>query len=133
MKMLRDGVRFALIGALQLALDSTIYVVFTKAGMTPAPANLCGRVAGAALGFWLNGRVTFAHQAQPEARPRLARYAVLWLSLSAVSTLTLSVIAKQAGLARSWWAKPLVEAVLGVTSFVVARHWVYRRNTAPSC
>ena len=127
MKILRDGMHFVVVGAIQLAVDSAIYIALTKAGLAVLLANLCGRVAGALLGFWLNGRVTFFHLVQPHLRLRFARYLVLWLSLTAISTLALSSIAQHVGLVRSWWAKPLIEAALGVTSFLVSRHWVYRR------
>ena len=127
MRILRDGLHFIVIGAIQLAVDSAIYIALTKAGFAPVPANLCGRVTGAALGFWLNGRITFFHHPQPHLRVRFARYAILWLSLTLLSTVALSSIAAQAGLSSSWWAKPVIEAILGLTSFLISRHWVYRR------
>lgn len=127
MRILRDGLHFVAIGAIQLAVDSGIYILLTKAGAAPLPANLCGRIAGAALGFWLNGRVTFFHHAQPVLHVRVARYVLLWLTLTAISTFALTEIVRSGGLALSWWAKPLIEAALGLTSFLVSRHWVYRR------
>lgn len=127
MKILRDGLHFLVIGAIQLAVDSAVYIALTKAGIVPLPANLCGRIAGAALGFWLNGRITFLHHTQPVLHVRAARYVLLWVTLTAISTLALMLIVHYGGLARSWWAKPLIEAVLGLTSFLVSRHWVYRR------
>ena len=127
MRIVRDGVGFSLIGALQVALDSGIYILLTTLGLSTPPSNVCGRVAGALLGFWLNGRLTFAHHEQPHLPWRLLRYVVLWLVLTTLSTATLSVIAVQAGLHQTWWAKPLIELALGMTSFLVCRHWVYRR------
>jgi putative flippase GtrA len=127
MRILRDGLHFLIIGAIQLAIDSAIYIALTKAGVAPLPANLCGRIAGAALGFWLNGRVTFFHHEQPVLHVRAVRYVLLWVTLTLISTLTLTSIVKYGGLARSWWAKPLIEAVLGLSSFLVSRHYVYRR------
>jgi putative flippase GtrA len=127
MKILRDGMRFIVIGAIQILVDSATYIAMTKFGVGAAPANICGRCAGALLGFWLNGRVTFAHHEQPRLHLRLARYLTLWLLLTTVSTASLVTIANYAGLARSWWCKPLIEIVLGVTSFLLSRHWVYRR------
>ena len=125
MRILHDSLRFIAIGAIQIALDSSLYIALTNAGAPPPVANICGRIAGASLGFWLNGRITFGHHVQPQLPVRFARYAVLWLSLTAVSTFALTEIARNAGLASSWWAKPLVEVVLGLTSFLVSRHWVY--------
>ena len=127
MKILRDGLRFIMIGAIQVLVDSATYIALTKLGINAAPANISGRCTGALLGFWLNGRVTFAHHEQPRLHLRLVRYLTLWLLLTAVSTASLVTIANHAGLARSWWCKPLIETALGLTSLLVARHWVYRR------
>jgi len=127
MRILRDGLHFLIIGAIQLALDSAIYIALSKAGVPLLPANLCGRVAGAALGFWLNGRVTFLHHEQPVLHVRAVRYVLLWVAMTIISTLALASIVRYAGLARSWWAKPLIEVALGLTSFLVSRQYVYRR------
>lgn len=127
MRILRDGAHFIVIGATQLAVDSATYIMLTKFGIAPLFANVCGRVAGAAVGFWLNGRVTFLHRAQPRLHVRFLRYAVLWLGMTVVSTFALTSIVQHAGLTRSWWAKPLIEAALGVISFLLSRHWVYQR------
>jgi putative flippase GtrA len=127
MKILGDGVRFIAVGAIQVVIDSTTYIVLTQLGMATPPANICGRCAGALLGFWLNGRVTFARNEQPHLRLRFIRYLILWLVLTAISTTALVTIANYGGLARTWWCKPLIEIVLGLTSFLLSRHWVYRR------
>ena len=127
MRILRDGLHFLVIGAIQLAVDSAIYIALTKSGLPLLPSNLCGRIAGAALGFWLNGRVTFLHHEQPVLPVRALRYLLLWITLTILSTVALASIVQYGGLARSWWAKPLIEAALGLTSFLVSRHYVYRR------
>jgi len=127
MKFIRDGTHFVMLGAIQILIDSATYIALTKLGVAAAPANICGRCAGALLGFWLNGRITFAHNEQPRLHLRLTRYLTLWVILTMVSTASLVTIANQAGLARSWWCKPLIEIALGVTSFLLSRHWVYRR------
>ena len=126
MKILGDGVRFIAVGAIQVVVDSTTYIVLTQLGVATPPANICSRSMGALFGFWLNGRVTFARGDQPHLRLRLARYLVLWIVLTAISTTALVTIAHHGGLARTWWCKPLIEIALGVTSFLVSRHWVYR-------
>jgi putative flippase GtrA len=127
MKVLRDGARFSVVGAIQVVVDSATYITLTKLGLPTALSNICGRCAGAALGFWLNGSVTFARNDQPGLRARLARYAVLWITLTAISTAALLWIANRAGLASTWWCKPLIEIVLGLCSFLLSRHWVYQR------
>lgn len=55
MKIVRDGAHFIGVGAIQLALDSAIYIALTKLGLALTLANVCGRAAGACCGFWLNG------------------------------------------------------------------------------
>jgi len=126
-KIFRDGTRFVMVGAIQILIDSATYIALTNVGVAAAPANICGRCAGALLGFWLNGRITFARNEQPHLHLRLARYLTLWVILTTISTASLVTIANHAGLARSWWCKPLIEIVLGVTSFLLSRHWVYQR------
>ena len=126
MRIVRDGAGFSLVGALQVAIDSGVYIALTTLGLATPPSNICGRIAGALLGFWLNGRVTFAHHAQPRLRLRLLRYLILWVTLTAISTLALTMIGAHAGLRQTWWAKPLIETALGMTSFLICRHWVYR-------
>jgi len=126
-RILRDGAHFIGVGALQLALESAIYIALTRIGLALVLANVCGRAAGACCGFWLNGRVTFLHRTQPRVHVRLLRYLALWIGLTLISTGALAAIADAGGLARSWWAKPLIEGALGVTSFLLSRHWVYQR------
>lgn len=60
--LLRQGGSFLIIGALQLLVDWALFVALTALGVAAAPANLASRVGGALLGFWLNGRVTFASE-----------------------------------------------------------------------
>ena len=126
MKILRHGLHFSLVGAIQLALDSTTYIVLTFFGASPIVGNISGRVAGALLGFWLNGRMTFSDNTQPHLRLRLARYLMLWTLTTTISTTAMVEIASHAGLSSTWWCKPLVECTLGLTSFLLSRHWVYR-------
>ncbi len=127
MRIVRDGVGFSLIGALQVAVDSGVYIALTTLGFATPPSNVCGRITGALLGFWLNGRVTFAHYEQPRLRWRLVRYIALWMTLTAISTAALTFIGHRHGLHNTWWAKPMIEIVLGMVSFLLCRHWVYRR------
>ena len=67
------------------------------------------------------------HNHQPHLRLRFARYLVLWIVLTAISTAALMLIGSYAGLAKTWWCKPLIEIALGLISFLLSRHWVYRR------
>lgn len=123
----RQVVLFVLIGLTQLALDSALYIGLTAAGLTVAVGNVAGRVAGACLGFWLNGRYTFADQGRARLQGRhLLRFVLTWCALTVLSTWLMAMIADWAGLRGSWLAKPLVEAAMAAIGFVVWRQWVYR-------
>jgi putative flippase GtrA len=127
MSLFRQGSHFILVGVLQLVVDWAVFVALSALGLGVAPANLFGRVSGACLGYWLNGRITFA--VNGEARlggRRFLRFATVWLALTAVSTLLVAGLAAQLGLAYAWLAKPLVESGLAALSFVIARLWIYR-------
>lgn len=127
MSALREGVRFIAVGAVQVMLDSCVYIALTSLGLSTPPANLFGRISGAAMGFWLNGKITFSQHQQPQIGTRFLRYALLWIVMTIISTTALTIIARDAGLMHAWWSKPLVEAALGIVSFLVSRYWVYRR------
>ena len=127
MSLLRQGRLFVLAGAAQLLLDWTVFVALTAAGAAAAPGNVCGRIAGALLGFWLNGRWTFAHDG--EARlgwRRFVRFAAVWLLLTAASTAAVTGIAAHLGLQHAWLAKPLIEALIAAVGFFLWRQVVYR-------
>jgi putative flippase GtrA len=128
MSLLRQGSAYLIIGVLQLLLDWAVFVLVTAAGLPVVPGNLAGRVAGMLLGFWLNGRITFA-TADGKQRlgwRRFARFLPLWLLLTTASTLLVSSADHALGLQYAWLAKPLVEGGLAVISFLLLRHVVYR-------
>ena len=124
---LKQGASFVLVGLAQLVLDSAVFVVATAAGVPVAPGNVLGRVSGALLGYWLNGRITFAAEGEQRlGRGSFVRFLVAWLAFTAISTVAMAAIAAQLGIGHAWIAKPLVEGVLSVASFFLLRHWVYR-------
>ena len=92
------------------------------------PANVAGRISGALLGFWLNGRITFAGDEHRRSAARQLQRFVLHVAVhhraSAPGRWARSTTAF--GLQWAWLAKPAVELVLGVFGFVLSRHWVYR-------
>ncbi|MGK9145589.1 GtrA family protein [Xanthomonas euvesicatoria] len=127
MSLFRQGSQFMIIGALQLVVDCGIFIAATAAGMPAVPANLLGRIGGTMLGFWLNGRYTFAQQGDARLGwRRFGRFAVMWLTLTLISTWLLSTTVDLPGLRQAWLAKPLVEGGLAVVSFFLGRHVVYR-------
>lgn len=123
----RQLLLFALIGGLQVLVDWTVFVLTTHLGLSLVTGNLAGRVSGALLGFWLNGRYTFAHDGQARLDgAHLRRFIIAWLLITTLSTLLLSAIAQRFDLQAAWLAKPAVEALMAMIGFVVWRQWVYR-------
>ena len=125
--LFRQGGRFLVVGAVQLLVDWALFVALTALGVPAAPANLAGRIGGALLGFWLNGRVTFAQAGSARLGwRRFARFLLVWIPLTVISTLAVAWVAGTLGLAHAWLAKPLVEGALAVVAFFLWRHVVYR-------
>jgi len=125
--LIRQGSRFILIGLVQLVVDWAVFVGAKALGVPTVPANVLGRVCGMLLGFWLNGRYTFAADGDHRLGwARFARFLALWLLLTVVSTLLVSTTAQHLGLAYAWLAKPIVEGGLAAVSFLLLRRFVYR-------
>ena len=104
-----------------------MFVVLTAVGVNAPLANVLGRVVGALLGFWANGRITFGLQTGPRlGGRRFVKFVVAWAVLTALSTVLVTVVAERLSLQSAWLAKPIVEAGLAAASFFVSRHWVYR-------
>lgn len=127
MSLTRQGRSFLLVGALQYCVDWGVMVGLSHLGLPVEAANLAGRVSGAMLGFWLNGRFTFNAQDSALGRRQFARFLALWLCTTVASTWAVSLVNAHAGLKWSWLAKPAIELSLAVVSFTVSRYWVYRR------
>ena len=127
MSLGRHARHYLLIGFVQWLLDWGVMVLLSHYGMLVEAANVLGRVAGALLGYWLNGKLTFAGDDTAIDRTQLARFIVMWLGTTLVSTWSLGVIDQHAGLKWAWLAKPGVELCLGVAGFLLSRHWVYRK------
>ncbi|HYM86166.1 MAG TPA: GtrA family protein [Pseudoxanthomonas sp.] len=126
MSVLRQGRYYLLIGLLQWLLDWGMTVGLSHAGLAIEPANVLGRISGALLGFWLNGRITFAGDEHHMGRTQFGRFLAMWLVTTAISTLSMGAIDDGFGLQWAWIAKPAVEVVLGGIGFLLSRHWVYR-------
>ena len=127
MSLLRQGSHYMAIGLLQYVVDWGVMVALSHFGVSVEIANVAGRVSGATLGFWLNGRFTFAgDDGHALGRKQLQRFVLLWLCTTALSTWAVGSVENAAGLRWAWVAKPVVELVLAAMSFLVSRHWVYR-------
>lgn len=126
MSLTRQGRRYLIIGGVQWLLDWGVMVALSHFGMRVEPANIIGRISGALLGYWLNGKLTFAGDDTALGRTQLQRFVMMWLCTTAVSTWSLGAIDEHIGLKWAWLAKPGVELVLGVIGFLLSRHWVYK-------
>jgi len=124
--LLRQGRSFVLVGIAQWLLDWAVMVALSHVGIGVATANIAGRLSGAALGFWLNGSVTFSRDGSTPGWRQFARYALLWCATTLLSTSAVTAIDAARGLRWAWLAKPLVDGLLAIGSFLASRHWVYR-------
>ncbi len=123
----RQGSHYLVFGAVQWLLDWAVMVGLSHLGIPVRQANVAGRVCGALIGFWLNGRFTFAGEDTTLGRVQFARFVMLWIATTFLSTWMIGTVDDYLGLKWAWLAKPLVEVVLGLLGFLVSRHWVYRR------
>ncbi|QWP76982.1 GtrA family protein [Lysobacter sp. K5869] len=127
MSLTRQGRNYLVFGGIQYCVDWGVMVLLSHLGMPVEAANLAGRISGALLGFWLNGRFTFNSENTALGRRQFARFLALWVGTTLISTLAISLVDRYAGLEWTWLAKPVIELVLAVVGFTVSRYWVYRR------
>lgn len=127
MSIARQGRHYLAIGIFQWLVDWGVMVLLSHLGLRIGVANVAGRISGALLGFWLNGRITFAGDEHTIGRRQLLRFVVMWLVMTAVSTVAIEMIDGILGRKWAWLAKPGVELTLGLIGFLVSRHWVYRK------
>ena len=127
MSLGRHARHYLLIGGVQWLVDWGVMVLLSHFGMVIELANVLGRVAGALLGYWLNGKLTFAGDDTAIGRTQLFRFILMGLGTPALSTWSMGEIDDFAGLTWAWLAKPAIEFALGVIGFVLSRHWVYRK------
>ena len=127
MSLRRQGSSYLVIGGVQWLLDWGVMVALSHLGLRIGVANITGRICGAVLGFWANGRITFSGDAHATGRRQFIRFVVTWVAMTVLSTVAIEAIDDILGRKWAWLAKPLVEAGLGVLGFLVSRHWIYRR------
>ena len=126
MSIVRQGRHFVLVGIAQWLLDWGVLVLLSRLGVPIIAANIAARLSGALLGFSLNGLVTFSNEDVELGRPQLQRYAILWSANAAMSTLAVTGMKATFGLHAALIAKPLIDGLVAIGSFLAQRHWVYR-------
>ena len=118
---------YALVGALQWLLEYAVMLALSQWVMPVEPANVIGRLCGAVLGFWLNGKWTFAGDGTHVGRRAFVRFVVMWLALTVLNTWIVHAIDARFGLRMAQLLKPLADISSGVLGFVLSRHWVYNK------
>ncbi len=126
MSLTRQGRHYLIIGGVQWSLDWAVMVLFSHLGAMVEVANVCGRISGAMVGFWLNGKITFSSENTAVGRKQLQRFVLMWLCNTAISTFAVGRIDDVFGLQWAWIAKPAIELALGLVGFLLSRHWVYK-------
>ncbi len=126
MSLARQSRHYVLIGGLQWLVDWGVMVLISHLGAMVEIANICGRISGAMLGFWLNGKITFSSEETAVGRRQLQRFVLMWVCNTAISTFAVGHIDEVFGLQWAWLAKPCIELLLGVVGFLLSRHWVYK-------
>ncbi|MFD0740112.1 GtrA family protein [Lysobacter koreensis] len=127
MSLKRQSRHYLAIGIVQWLLDWGVMVGLSHLGLPVEAANVAGRISGALLGFWLNGRITFAGDDTQVGHRQFVRFVMMWLLTTLISTFAIGAIDDAVGLKWTWLAKPGVELILGGFGFLLSRHWVYRR------
>jgi len=132
--MMRQPLLFIIAGAFQYLFDTAVYGLLVAAGLPSTPANILSRSSAALLGFGFNRYITFARSEPAEESwsrfgGSLARFVVLWIALTAISSLLLLMaqVLFGGGLAEKVIHKLVIEGVLAVISFFISRHWVFRQ------
>lgn len=127
MSLLRQGRAYLVVGGLLWLLDCAVTIGLSHAGLLSIEmANLCGRICGAALGFWLNGRFTFTGPTHARGPAQLRRFLLMWAGTTLLSTGLMTASEHLFGLHGAWLAKPVIEILLAALGFLLSRHWVYR-------
>ena len=127
MSLSRQGRDYLAIGVLQWLIDWGVVVGLTHLGVPVAPANVLGRITGALLGFWLNGKLTFAGDRNTIGAAQFQRFMVMWVTTTLLSTWVLTQVDDLFGLRWVWLGKPAIELALGAVGFLLSRYWIYRR------
>lgn len=126
----KEVVFYAIVGVLQLIVDCSLFVFATAMGAHTGAANILGRVSGAALGYFGNSRITFASKDGTRAHgaTTFARFAVVWLVLTAISSASVIFMDRNVSLHAAWFIKPILEIVLAGCGFLTGKFWVYKRR-----
>lgn len=117
---------YAISGVAQWLVEYTVMLALSQWLLPVVPANIAGRVCGALVGFWINGRWTFARPGERPGPRALARFSVAWLLLTSLNSALVGGIAHLADLRTAQLLKPLVDLITAGLGFLASRQWIYR-------
>jgi putative flippase GtrA len=101
-----------------------LLVLLTWLGIGVIPAKLGARVPGAMLGFWLNGKFTFASDERRRLRmAHASKFTASWLLMSLLSTGGIWAIEHMAGIGGERVAKPFLDGATSGTRSTAAWRW----------
>lgn len=121
---------YALVGALQWLLEYAVMLALSQWVMPVEPANVIGRLCGAVLGFWLNGKWTFAGDGTHVGRAAAMRFIAMWVGLTVVNTCIVALLDQHLGLRAAQLLKPAADVGCAGIGFFLSRHWVYRKHAS---
>ena len=124
----RQVLLYGVVGAVQLLSDWILFVAFTSSGVSVILSNVLGRVGGAALGFWLNGKYTFLVVGKPAAlgQTQMLKFIAAWILMSVLSSFAVWSMDGIGGLSLAWVGKPVIDAFLAIMGFFISKYWIYR-------
>lgn len=128
MTLRRHASYYFAIGILQWLVEYGLMLALSEWVMPVEPANVIGRLCGATLGFWLNGKWTFASNDTHVGRRALLRFVLMWLVLTLLNTWIVGAIDEHFGLRKAQLFKPAVDMLSGGIGFLLSRHWVYSKT-----
>ena len=121
-----QALRYGAVGLVVLAMDFAVYsaVLWWMPGQI-VPANLSGKIGGAALGFILHRSVTFRWQQRDAALRQFFAYLCVLGFNMLLSSLLLWLTVDHWG-ANPYTAKLAIEVIVIGSAFLLSRFWVYR-------
>lgn len=123
----RQLVLFVMVGLVLVVVDWAVFSLLFFLGMPLTPANVLGRAGGACLGFYLNGRITFAEAGIARlGKHRLLRFVIAWVAWTTLGTLLMHHARTLFGDHAPYLAKPMIEAFLACLGFLSSRFFIYR-------
>ncbi len=123
----RQFIKFTIVGGVQYVADLSAFWGLTAVFGSPVVANVCSRLLGAMIGYYLNGIFTFGVLGRRRG-PYSPRFAIAWLVMTGVSTALIKLATHVLGTAAPHtliWVKGAIELVLFVVGFAVCKWFVF--------